>query len=205
MQATSTAKFPQPMRPHGITGRVFGILMERLNRTAYRRAAALVDLPAEGSFLEIGFGTGRLLELVAADRPDGFFAGVDPSPLMLATARRRLDRAHIARDLREGTAERLSWPDQSFDAVAALHSFQFWPDPVSAFGEIRRVLKPGGRFVLILRDHSRKDAEWLPNPWSRSRSEINDALRLLANTGFATRREMPDAGTSAIIVAEAKP
>ena len=187
MQATSTARFPQPMRPHGITGRVFGILMERLNRTAYRRAAALVDLPAEGSFLEIGFGTGRLLELVAADRPDGFFAGVDPSPLMLATARRRLDRAHIARDLREGTAERLPWPD-----------------PVSAFGEIRRVLKPGGRFVLILRDHSRKDAEWLPNPWSRSRSEINDALRLLANTGFATRREMPDAGTSAIIVAEAK-
>jgi ubiquinone/menaquinone biosynthesis C-methylase UbiE len=189
------------MQPHGFTGRLFGALMERFNRTAYERAADLVRLPAEGSFLEIGFGTGKLLDMIAERQPGAFLAGIDASPLMVETARRRLDRRHVARDLREGSAERLPWPEDSFDAVAALHCFQFWADPVAVLCEVQRVLRPGGTLVLVLRDHETRDRDWLPNPWSRASNEIEAAMALLAKAGLEGRREFPDAGASPVIVA----
>lgn len=191
------------MRPHGLAGRIFGVLMERTNRPAYERAASLIDLSSEGRFLEIGFGTGMLAEMMASRATAGLVAGVDPSPLMVETARRRLHHMGVRHELIEGTAENLPWPDASFDAAAALHSFQFWPDPVAALTEIRRVLRPGGRLILILRDHGRRQVDWLPNPWSRTPNEIEDALTLLARTGFSAGRVRPDAGTSAVIVAAA--
>lgn len=201
MTASSSISPPQPMLPHGLAGRLFGRMMERLNRSAYERAASLLDLPPDGAFLELGFGTGRLLEMMAARHSDGFFAGIDASPLMVATAKRRLDRRHAARDLREGSAERLPWAEDSFDAAAALHCFQFWPDPVSTLCEIQRVLRPGGTFLLVLRAHGARDREWLPNPWSRTPQEVDDALALLKKAGFEARREWPDARTSPVIVA----
>ncbi|HUD50894.1 class I SAM-dependent methyltransferase [Parvibaculum sp.] len=202
MPITSSTHPPQSMLPHGLAGRLFGRLMEQFNRGAYARAVSLIDLPTEGSVLELGFGTGRLLEMLAVKSTDGFFAGIDASPLMVATARRRLDRRHVARDLRQGNAEYLPWPEDSFDAVAALHCFQFWADPVSALCEVQRVLRPGGTFLLILRRHGARDAERLPNPWSRTPHEIEDVFSLLKKAGFEARRELPDARNSPIIVAK---
>jgi SAM-dependent methyltransferase len=203
MSTAIPMKPPQAMQPHGLTGRLFGTLMERINRPAYERAAILLDLPPAGRFLEVGFGTGRLIEMLARRMPHGHFAGIDASKLMVETARRRLKTMEA--DIRQGTAEMLPWDSASFDGAAALHCFQFWPDPVQVLAEIRRVLRRDGRFVLILRDHSRRaDIDWLPNPWSRSRNEIQEALMLLDRTGFEATRQMPDAGSSAVILAARK-
>ncbi|MCE9648404.1 MAG: class I SAM-dependent methyltransferase [Parvibaculum sp.] len=180
----ATSAVPQPMRPHGIQGRIFGALMERLNRPAYRLAAGLISLPPGGAFLEIGFGTGRLMEMLAERDGTVFLAGVDASPLMVATATRRLDRRHMTRDLREGNAERLAWGEDEFDAAAALHCFQFWSDPVSVLNEVHRTLKPGGHFVMVLRRHEGRETEWLPNPWSRMGDETGSAATLMEKAGF---------------------
>jgi ubiquinone/menaquinone biosynthesis C-methylase UbiE len=135
---------PLAMHPSGVMGRVFGVLMETINEPAYRAALKAVSpLPAE-RILEIGFGTGRFAELLLESDPTATVAGVDPTATMVETAnrRRKIRAAGPRADLRLGDASALPWPDGHFNAVVALHSFQFWPDPSRAVREIRRVSAP---------------------------------------------------------------
>ena len=183
-------------------GRIFGRLMERLNRPAYGAATHALT-PRDGErFLEIGFGTGRLVELLLHVGPNVRVCGVDPTPTMVevASQRREVMAAGSRVDLREGKDAPLPWPSDFFDGVAALHSFQFWPEPTVSIREIRRVLRPGGRLLLILRDHSRNPRDWLPNPLSRSGQEVELAKELLRASGFEVTLESL-AGSSQVILA----
>ena len=176
--------------------------MERLNGRAYARAAALLAPKPGERFLEIGFGTGRLIEMLLASAPDVHVAGIDPTPTMLAvaSARRAVAAAAGRVDLRLGSDAPLPWGDAQFDGVAALHCFQFWPNPEASCREIFRVLRPGGRLVLVLRDHARSAPGWLPNPLSRGGSELASAEALLGVTGF--RVEHADrVGSSPVLIA----
>jgi SAM-dependent methyltransferase len=191
------------MRPHGPTGCVFGLLMRLINAPAFDRAARLLAPAADAAVVEIGFGTGDLVRRLA--RTAAFVAGVDPSPLMVETARRTNAAAVRAGlvDLRQGEAASLPWPDGRFDAACALHSFQFWPHPEAALGEVARVLKPNGRLLLILRAH-RGPAErqaWLPNPLAREADEVGATIGLLDRLGWRDVRRDAPVGSSAVILA----
>ena len=52
-------------------------------------------------------------------------------------------------DVLEGSVEELPFDDASFDKITTVESFYFWPDPQENLKEVRRVLKPGGTFLLI--------------------------------------------------------
>lgn len=193
---------PLAMRPQGALGRAFGFLMERLNAGAYRAALAALA-PRDGQrFLELGFGTGRLVELLLTAGDAICVAGVDPTPTMVevARARRGCRNAPDRLDLREQPDVPLPWADAAFDGAAALHCFQFWPDPARTLSEIRRVLRPGAPLVLVLRDHERRAPQWLPNPISRAGNEADRTCELLERSGFEPDRR-PPAGSSAVIVA----
>jgi ubiquinone/menaquinone biosynthesis C-methylase UbiE len=192
------------MHPSGVRGRLFAWLMERMNTAAYRRAAALID-PAPGdAVLEIGFGTGALLARLAPRLAGGLLAGVDPSLLMVRQARRRLshEAGGLRLDLRQGDDRQLEgWPAGGFSQVAALHCFQFFRDPDTTLRECLRVLRPGGRLVLILRSHARRRPPWLPNPISRSADEVADTLEALTRAGYVRVTRHPDVGSSAVLTA----
>lgn len=95
--------------------------------------------------LDLGCGTGVAARLAAEQvGPTGTVIGVDPHPGMLQVAR----RASSQIEWRQGTAEDLPLPDESFDAVVCSLSFQFFADKARALQEIRRVLAPAGRAVL---------------------------------------------------------
>jgi ubiquinone/menaquinone biosynthesis C-methylase UbiE len=190
------------MRPQGVLGRIFGVVMERLNGRAYARAAAILAPKPGERFLEIGFGTGRLIEMLLASAPDIQVAGIDPTPTMLSVAASRRGVASAAGrvELRLGGDAPLPWGDAQFDGVAALHCFQFWPQPEATCREIVRVLRPGGRLVLVLRDHSRNAPDWLPNPLSRGGSELASAEALLVASGLRVERADP-VGSSPLLVA----
>lgn len=194
---------PLAMRPAGMMGRAFGVVMEKMNTPSYRLAAQLIGAQKDDRILEIGFGTGRLLEMLVETTEDISVAGVDPTPTMLDVALAKEGiKQHASRiDLRQGTASSLPWPDETFTAVAALHSFQFWEDPALGLGEVRRVLSSKGRIVLILRDHTNKALEWLPNPLSRAGNEFEATCSLLAASGFIEIEEADRAGSSRSIVA----
>lgn len=104
--------------------------------------------------LDVGSGTGsEVLEFAARVGATGEAVGVDPNPAMLAVARERADEAGVSARFVEGTAYGLPFPDGSFDAVRCERVFQHLDDPVAATAEIARVLRPGGRVLLV-------DSDW---------------------------------------------
>lgn len=194
---------PLAMRPQGFAGRAFGVVMEKINLPSYRLALKLLAPQDNQHFLEIGFGTGRLVELLLEAARNVHVAGIDPTPTMVevASSKRGIMRTGTRADLREGSAGHLPWGDASFNGVTALHSFQFWAEPMHALVEIRRVLKPGGRLALILRDHGKSAPSWLPNPISRSGREYDATCEALAEAGFGGISDGGAAGSSRAVVA----
>ena len=103
---------------------------------------------AVGHVLEVAIGTGRNLPLYPAEMK---ITGIDLSPAMLAIARRLAARLRRQVDLRVGDAQALPFADNTFDTVLCALSLCSIPDPAQAIGEMARVLKPGGRLLLL--DH----------------------------------------------------
>jgi SAM-dependent methyltransferase len=110
------------------------------------------DLKAGQRVLDLGTGTGSLaIRAAALVGPTGRVTGVDISPEMLAVTRQRLVASgHMNIDLREGRAEQLPADDGTFDSLMASLSLMYVIDRAAAAREIRRVLRPGGRFVAAV-------------------------------------------------------
>ncbi|MGH9555519.1 MAG: class I SAM-dependent methyltransferase [Terriglobales bacterium] len=113
-------------------------------------ALQLLELQADDSVLEIGFGHGKTLGKAAETVERGFLAGVDPSQDMWSVATRRHRRliAEGRVELKLGDSRKIPYEDQHFTRVFSVNTIYFWPDPAEDFREIRRVLRSGGRFVL---------------------------------------------------------
>ena len=105
---------------------------------------------ATGETLEVAIGTGLNIPLYGDDIR---LTGIDISPEMLEIAQARSAQATKAIELREGDAHDLPFDDASFDSVVCTYSLCNIPDPHQAVGEMKRVLKPGGRLILV--DHVR--------------------------------------------------
>jgi len=128
------------------------ILMLGRERTMRGRMLDLADLRPGNAVLDIGCGTGTLL-LGAAKRigPGGALHGIEPATEMAEHARRKATAAGIALRISEGSADRLPYPDNSFDAVFCTLVLHHVPAPkhADALREMRRVLRPGGRLVIV--------------------------------------------------------
>jgi ubiquinone/menaquinone biosynthesis C-methylase UbiE len=119
------------------------------------------------ALLDAGTGTGRMLELLGAQIRSG--VGIDVSPEMLAIARDRLERAHLQRcQVRLGDLYRLPFPDgsceQGFDAALFHQVLHYLDDPQTAIAEAVRVLKPGGRVIVV---------DFAPHALEFCRDELN--------------------------------
>lgn len=102
--------------------------------------------------LDVGCGTGTLA--IAAARkvgPSGEVHGIDPSPEMVGRARRKARRAGAAITFEVGVAQALPYPDARFDAVLSTFVLHQLPHEAlrDAIREVRRVLRPGGRVLLV--------------------------------------------------------
>lgn len=117
---------------------------------------------AEGDVLEIAVGTGRNLSFYPSTVR---LIGVDLSPAMLAIAQTRV--AHLARPmaLALADAQDLPFQDSTFDAVVCTLSLCAIPDERRAIAEVKRVLRPGGRFLVL--EHVRS-----PNPMVRAAQRL---------------------------------
>ena len=101
---------------------------------------------ATGDVLEVSIGTGRNLPLYP---PGVRLTGIDLSAGMIERARRRSAELGIAVELRVGDAQALELPDSSFDTVVCTLALCSIPDPRAAVHEMKRVLRPGGRVLLL--------------------------------------------------------
>src|SRR5499425_1131346 len=118
---------------------------------------ALADAPVR-ALLDLGTGTGRILELLAPQIERGL--GLDLSLDMLSLARARLDRAGLRHcSVRQGDIYDLALPKDSFDAVVIHQVLHFLEDGARAIEEAARVLRPGGRLLVV--DFAPHDLEFL--------------------------------------------
>lgn len=120
--------------------------MRRCDRVLLGGAREWACSQAEGDVLEIAVGTGCNL----GHYPDGVnLTGIEFSPAMLEIAREAAAKLGRAFDLRLGDAQALEFPDASFDTVVCTLALCTIPDDRAAVSEVKRVLRPGGRFLLV--------------------------------------------------------
>jgi phosphatidylethanolamine/phosphatidyl-N-methylethanolamine N-methyltransferase len=124
---------------------VFGAVFEQARHAAVRAAES-----AGGRILEVGVGTGISLPAYA---PTSRLVGVDLSEPMLRKAQRRVAELPLrnVEGLARMDAERLAFPDASFDVIVAQYVITTVPDPEAVLDEFARVLRPGGEIVLVSR------------------------------------------------------
>jgi phosphatidylethanolamine/phosphatidyl-N-methylethanolamine N-methyltransferase len=115
-----------------------------------RRAAIAAAERVGGRILEVGVGTGISLPEYS---PDNRIVGIDLSVEMLRKARKRVAELSLnnVEALEVMDAERLSFPDATFNVVVANHVISTIPHPETGLDECARMLKPGGEMILISR------------------------------------------------------
>ena len=128
-------------------------LASRGREGAFReRQLDLAHVTVGESVLDVGCGTGTLA-IAAARRvgETGSVTGVDPSPELLARAGKKARRAHMPVTFETAGGESLPFPDASFDVVLSSLVFHHLPHAAlrSSALEMRRVLKPGGRLLVV--------------------------------------------------------
>jgi ubiquinone/menaquinone biosynthesis C-methylase UbiE len=141
-----------------------------------------VTAESAGHVLDIGCGTGFLLRLLAERYPGATaLVGVDPAPTMveIAEATPHDDRLGFV----VAVAERLPYPDHAFDLVVSTTSFDHWSDQRTGMAECYRVMKPGGRLVLVDQFSTWLAPTLLFGRRGKARTRRR-ATRLLADVGF---------------------
>ena len=116
------------------------------------RTIALAHLVPGESVLEVGCGTGEIaMRAKARTGATGSVAGIDPSPEMIAVARQKAAQANLDIDYRVASVEALPFADATFDVVLSSLMMHHLPEDLKprALAEIRRVLKPGGRLLVV--------------------------------------------------------
>lgn len=181
-------------------------LMERLAFARWRKE--LWSLAGGQRLLEVGVGTGKNTPYY----PQGVkVAAIDLSPQMLSRARRRGRGMGEKADLYLMDAEDLAFPDDTFDTVVASFVFCSVPHPVRGLQELGRIVRPGGRIVLL--EHMRSDIPLLGrlmdflNPLivrltgaNINRSTLENIRR--AGLEIEEERELSPAGIVKLIVAK---
>ncbi|GIP37820.1 SAM-dependent methyltransferase [Paenibacillus sp. J31TS4] len=186
--------------------RMMGPLEKRVLGAMRRRLLSV----AEGEVLELGAGTGANF---AYYRSASRVTATEPETAMLAQAEIRAREAAVPVRLVQADATRLPFPDASFDTVVGTLVFCTIPDPAAALAEAWRVVKPGGKLLLL--EHVRlrhpllaKLQDWLTPAWMA----VCDGCRLnrrtaelVHRTGFETLEEEERVGGLFVAVRAARP
>ena len=150
-----------------------------------------------GLFVDLGTGTGRMLELLRDHYRRGL--GIDLSPAMLAYARANLERAGLRHaQVRQGDIYDLALADQTADAAVMHQVLHFLRDPQRAVREAARVLAPGGRLLIV--DFAPHELEFLREQFAHERLGFAGPLieQWLADCGLQVmeRRDLAPSGES---------
>ena len=178
----------QCRKPASLPGRLFLLIMNRSHVGVTKWGLDHVAIEKDFTVLDIGCGGGKTVQTLAEVASEGKIYGIDYSRASVAASRRTNARAIEAGrvDIREGTVSSLPYADGTFDVVSAVETHYYWPDPLADMRETLRVLKPGGRLVVIAETYKGRQLDIVYRP----------AMKLLGAT-YLTPAEHKDLLTKA--------
>ncbi len=141
----------QVRKPNRWLGRPFVWLMNRSHSMLTDWGLTHVTIQKDFRILDIGCGGGRTIEKLAAIASEGVVCGVDYARGSVAVSRSKNGELIMSGrvEIHQASVSQLPFPDNSFELATAVETQYYWPDLVSDMKEVRRVLKPGGRLVVI--------------------------------------------------------
>lgn len=165
--------FSNAAKPSGLMGKIMIAGMNIFHARVAHWGMSHMNIPAPSKIAELGCGGGKNIADLLKKYPHCHVTGVDYSPLSLEKAK-AINSDMIASgrcELVDGDVSSLKFEDGKFDLATAFETIYFWPGLVKCFGEVRRILKDGGHFVIV----SESDGKDKPSQWFNS---IIDAMNL---------------------------
>jgi ubiquinone/menaquinone biosynthesis C-methylase UbiE len=150
----------QCKRPRGWFGRRILHNMNARHSTVTDWGLSHATIPRDGMILDVGCGGGRTIVKLAAASGSGKVFGLDHSPDSVRVAIKiNAGLVQAGRvEIREGSVSQLPYAADMFDLVTAVETHFFWPDLPGDMLEVKRVVKPGGVFLLIAEVYKGSDA-----------------------------------------------
>lgn len=138
-------------RPTGMQGRAVAALMNREHDLLTDWGLSHVKIEPDFTVLDVGCGGGRTIGKLAGYAVEGRVFGIDYSKDMVQYSIEQNKQLVVGGRIMvlEGSVEKMSFPNAFFDLVTAVETYYFWSNLPKAFREIRRVLKPDGKLLMI--------------------------------------------------------
>ena len=187
--AWTTLMDRQHRLPDGWLGRLIGERMVRQHTPETLWTLQLLALGPDDRVLELGFGAGRALQLALQQVTGGQVVGVDLSPAMLQSARRRLKTPYLPHSASLICADILSLPLRagSFDKIFSIHTFYFWQHSIRTLQHLYALLAPRGRLALTMAT-AKRDARGHWVHWPLQAVLEQETLPALHEIGFRSAR-----------------
>jgi SAM-dependent methyltransferase len=166
-------------RPRGWLGRLVGRVMARQNAVLTHRVVAALTLRGDETVVEFGPGPGVGLRLLAEALPGGHVIGVEPSPVMRTQAAARTQQFADRVELIDATADTVTLPAGSVDAVCAVNNVQLWQPLPASLARVLELLRPGGTVAFGITENA-----VLPDGGSAGRDFDALLLPYLTQAGF---------------------
>ena len=159
----------QCRKPTWLPGRLFLRSMNLSHAGLTKWGLTHTSIQPTDTILDVGCGGGRTIGTMANAASRGQVFGVDYSATSVEVAQRvnagAIDAGRVG--VQQASVSALPFPAATFDLATAVETHYYWPDLVSDLREIRRVLKPDGRVVLIAEAYRGRRADWLYRPVMR--------------------------------------
>ena len=176
--------FSQCARPKGALGRVMLSFMNYTHAPLTNWGLKLVNIQDGWTMLDIGCGGGATLQRLLKRSKGAQVYGIDISEESVAKAKKvNADVLDKQVFVTLGSAERLPYEDGKFDLVTAVETVYFWPNLPDCLQEVRRVLKSGGKFAILV-EVVDSDSKWTNVVEGMTAYSPEDLKKLLDEAGF---------------------
>jgi cyclopropane fatty-acyl-phospholipid synthase-like methyltransferase len=172
-------------KPEGILGRLIAMFMERNNKPGYDWMLAMLKVEAGDKVLEVGYGTGALLEILASTFKDAMFYGVDFSELMFKKATKRNKKYIEAKQVILSHGDFLDYAGAGeFSKIYGMNVLYFWADLLPYFVKLHGLLKKNGVLYLIMASPERLNKMAFTHQDVFNKYTVNEVVTALKKSAF---------------------